>query len=74
MTDKDWPARAANQKYPWDEWLDGDIWQLTPGEDFTAATEMFRRQCYSAARGRGGKARASLQDGHLFLQYIKDGA
>jgi hypothetical protein len=23
-------------KYPWDEWTDGDWWEITQGEDFTS--------------------------------------
>lgn len=33
-------ARPA--KYPWDEWLDGSIWQLTGGEDFTGNVDAMR--------------------------------
>lgn len=29
-------------KYPWDAWLDGRIWKLVPGVDFTCKVNAFR--------------------------------
>jgi hypothetical protein len=28
------PELPSQSRYPWESWLDGDIWELTPGEDF----------------------------------------
>ena len=28
------PELPSQSRYPWDSWLDGDIWELTPGDDF----------------------------------------
>ena len=43
--------------YPWDEWLDGDIWQLTEGEDFHTHPLMMERIIRTRATGRGAKVR-----------------
>jgi hypothetical protein len=59
-------------KYPWDEWLDGSTWQLTPGEDYTNVNG-FRRTVYEAAEKRGGHARTSMVNGHLLLQFTPGG-
>jgi hypothetical protein len=41
--------------YPWDEWLDGDIWQLTFGEDFDGHPLMMERIIRTRATGRRAK-------------------
>jgi hypothetical protein len=66
--------RDGRNKYPWEEWLDGGVWQITPGEDFTCSIEHFRRQCYMKAAQRGGNARTSMENGHILLQFAKGGA
>jgi hypothetical protein len=41
--------------YPWDDWLDGDIWQLTSGEDFDGHPLMMERIIRTRATGRRAK-------------------
>lgn len=41
--------------YPWDEWLDGDVWQLTSGEDFDGHPLMMERIIRTRATGRHAK-------------------
>jgi hypothetical protein len=36
------PELPAQSRYPWDSWLDGDIWELTPGDDFKGKADNFR--------------------------------
>ena len=43
--------------YPWEEWLDGDIWQLTYGEDFQTHPLMMERIIRTRATGRRAKVR-----------------
>jgi hypothetical protein len=43
--------------YPWTEWLDGDIWQLTEGEDFDTHPLMMERIVRTRATARGAKVR-----------------
>lgn len=33
---------GRRNRYPWDEWLDGQIWVLRKGEDFHSSCEAFR--------------------------------
>ena len=44
-------------QYPWDQWLDGDIWQLTHGEDFQTHPLMMERIIRTRATTRGAKVR-----------------
>jgi hypothetical protein len=64
-------------KYPWDEWLDGDPWELTSGEDFQAKLkiESFRATAKSAAKKRSGTIKtAVVNDGKsLVIQFIPIG-
>lgn len=39
--------------YPWDTWLDGQVWECTAGEDFHSTVKAFRNAAFSAARHRG---------------------
>lgn len=47
--------------YPWDEWLDGDIWQLEQGADFETHPLMMERIIRTRATARGAKVRLRHQ-------------
>jgi hypothetical protein len=52
------PSAADSGRYPWDEWLDGQVRELIAGEDFTVGVEAFRRAAYTAAKERQLKIRS----------------
>jgi hypothetical protein len=54
--------RLATQMYPWDEWLDGRVWQLTRGEDYKSKTSTFMANARLQAKRRGGTLRTSARD------------
>ena len=54
-------AEDAAYVYPWTTWLDGDIWQLTKGEDFGAHPLMMERIIRTRATGRGAKVQLRHQ-------------
>jgi hypothetical protein len=56
LKDSVFPTRTRS-KHPWDEWLDGQVWQLTEGEDFHGSRENFRAAAGAAAQNRHGKVR-----------------
>lgn len=43
--------------YHWDQWLDGDIWELTQGEDFPGHPLMMERVIRTRATDRRAKIR-----------------
>lgn len=47
--------------YPWEEWFDGDIWQLTYREDFDPHPLMMERIIRTRAVGRQAKVRVRHQ-------------
>jgi len=59
---------SRHSKYPWDEWLDGDQWILTPGKDFTTTSEAFSSAMWRASKVRGLRSKTMVQDGKLYLQ------
>ena len=54
-------------RYPWDEWFDGEVWELTPGEDFTSL-KTIRSGIYEAAVARGCRVSTRQKDGFLYIQ------
>ena len=59
-------------KYPWGEWLDGRVWELTEGEDFIkpegCSISRFRNVVYVAAKKRGKKARVHVDGKKVYVQ------
>jgi hypothetical protein len=51
---------AATSRYPWDELLDGDPWELVQGEDFRAKPTTFVANARAQAKRRGGTVRTRL--------------
>jgi len=62
--------RRSNNKYPWQEWLDGRIWKATLGEDFHITPESFKASVYNAAQARGKKARCAIEGDSVIFQAI----
>lgn len=50
-------TKAEKGNYDWDQWLNGDIWQLTQGEDFQPHPLMMERIIRTRATGRQAKIR-----------------
>lgn len=66
-------AKHSREQYPWDQWLDGNIWQLVSGEDYWIKRQSFRARAMQKAYDRGGTVRmANMDDGKtIVLQFIK---
>lgn len=45
------------QRYPWDQLMNGQVWQLTRGEDYTAKTPTVLANARAQAKRRGGTLR-----------------
>jgi hypothetical protein len=71
------PEAQAQSMYPWDEWFDGSVWELTSGEDFKGQPVTFRASAVAQASRRGGKVRTrKIRDDsgvqRLYLQFYRD--
>lgn len=51
------PRAEGTARYPWDRWLDGQVWELVAGEDFTSKLRTFAQNAHLQARKRGGRVR-----------------
>lgn len=56
-------------KYPWDEWLDGDVWELEPKEDFDIRLDNFRSAVYQAAAARN--VSVTVRQGKNGMVYVQ---
>lgn len=64
-------GKRREGKYPWDEWLDGSVWELEPGSDFKVELDSMRSLAISAAKRQGGKLKTRVTGGKLYIQYSK---
>jgi predicted HNH restriction endonuclease len=49
------PPRGRPQKYPWDKWEDGSIWQIVRGNDYAVSTENMQVNLHTRAAKDGRK-------------------
>jgi hypothetical protein len=54
-------TKKGRNRYPWDEWFDGDIWKLKEGEDFDSNPLMMERVIRTKASNRNNKAKVRLR-------------
>ena len=62
------PGRNRASKFPWEEWFDGNVWMLEPGEDFTSSVEGFRSTAHNAAKNMGYVITTRVKDEVVYLQ------
>lgn len=58
-------------KYPYDTWLDGQIWQLDVGDDFEGKPQSMRANINNAAKKKGLKVRSRIVETGLVIQSYK---
>jgi hypothetical protein len=63
-------GRRSN-KYPYDEWLDGQIWLLVRGEDYDISPEGMRASIHNHAKREGIKVKTRISDEGLFVQLVE---
>jgi hypothetical protein len=66
---------AATRRYPWEEWLNGDVWQLSPCEDFTSKARTIVQAARARSKRMGGGLRTRLIQEHdgresVILQFV----
>lgn len=73
MTDNSpfsWNAswHGEGRDYPWSQWLNGRIWELTQGEDFDVSSQDFQAICHRRAKARGQRVRTRCVGNKVWLQ------
>jgi len=75
----EFPPQADQSRYPWNEWLDGSVWELEPGTDFKGKVPTFRSMAIHHAKKRGGSVKTRIrrdrgQEGgagdRLYIQFL----
>jgi hypothetical protein len=55
--------------YPWDKWLDGQIWELELGGDFECDIRTIVSAARQAANRRGGFANARVCGQKVYIKF-----
>lgn len=62
----------GNVRYPWEQWADGGIWEITKGEDFLATPRSMQVTICKRARVWGMSARTNIVNAHtIVFQFYK---
>lgn len=56
------------EAYPWDQWLNGDVWELAHGDDFKGSPAHFRNTARAAAQRRGLTVQTRIRDRHVYVE------
>jgi hypothetical protein len=71
IIDKLPPPARGSKRYPWDEWMDGQVRILVQGEDFDSSTIQMQNVFASAARRRGLQgATVTVSDTEIAVQAV----
>ena len=67
---------SAAARYPWDEYMDGSVWELIRGEDFQCSVRSIQGAARAQANRRRGTVRMRTRrsnDGRevIVLQFIR---
>lgn len=68
----DFIGRGRRQKYPWSDWLNGKIWKLTQGHDFSVSPGHMRNSVFTAARANGKRVHTRVDGDCLYIQTYMD--
>jgi len=64
---------SKRTRYPWEDWLDGDIWEITQGEDFGTTASSMRSTIRQAAQERELQVKLSRPgDGPIVFQAVRE--
>ncbi len=68
---EEFPAllETRKKKYPWDEWMDGSIWIIERGIDFSVAFTTMQGYLYQQAIDNRQNVRTGKRDGKIVFQF-----
>jgi hypothetical protein len=64
------PPRAKSTRYPWSLWLNGAIWQLRQGIDFTVTPKSFQSAAFARAKAMGKKLQTTISGDTITIQML----
>ena len=62
LDEYDFRQMGRSPKYPWREWMDGRIWKIVKGKDYTISTQQMRNSMRDAAKKHGKSIRTEVVD------------
>jgi hypothetical protein len=57
------------RKYDWDQWMDGEIWRVSQGQDFDPPPRNFLSSLHNMAKRKGMKVRANVEGNSVVFQF-----
>lgn len=72
LKDFDWTkARSQSRsKYPWDIWMDGQVYKVVQGKDFTCKVGSMYAHIYSKSRNEFTELRILKLDDAIVFQFV----
>jgi hypothetical protein len=68
-----WPTPSHTSRgSKYEQWLDGSIWKLVPGKDFTTSVPVFRATLGKLGRVRRCVVRTRMIENVLYVQALKE--
>lgn len=64
----DFTPRGPQAIYPWSEWLNGKLWQLTEGEDYTCKTQTLVTMAKNQVGSKGQELKFQKVEGGVVIQ------
>lgn len=65
-------TRGRHDLYPWDQWMDGSIWQVERGSDFHSDPESFRTGLHQKASKHNMKVRTQVDSTSVVFQFYQN--
>lgn len=59
----------GNQKYPWADWGNGDVWRIKKGEDFEVAPRVMQGQIKVRGTKEGRRTVTNVQDDSVVFAF-----
>lgn len=73
LSDFSFSNRSSSRgKHDWASLLNGKVWSVESGVDFTSKPAIFLAQARMQAKKRGGKLRTQTQDDCVVIQFYRD--
>lgn len=74
LDDYEFAPGQGRSQYPWQDWLDGNVWELVRGEDFHVAPSSFRGAAQSAAARKNQRIHSRIQGDRVIIQAYTPGS
>lgn len=63
----------GNQKYPWQQWSDGEVWRITKGQDFAVEPRVMQGQIKVRGTKEGRATVTNVQGDTVVFTFQKVG-